>query len=280
MNANDYCFVSHNNNDYCAMQIKSKNNEIIVIFDAIFSKEIIQQKWHIASTYYAGGRRIMHSEIADLCQKYNRTIQRAHDNPTSIDHINRVPCDNRLSNLRFVDEPLQQANRKRSVLRNATNINEKLPRCVTYIKASHGHGDRYELKLKHCFLNDKYIYWKTTSSAGLSNRYKLEEMKKYIRWLMEKYSDVMKSYSPSEYHCNAIPSIKEYNEIIQQTPFNKNVIKKNIITIDETDLLAENLENLTEQEKEIYKCLEFTEKNLFSLNPGKKKGTLRTSLLN
>jgi hypothetical protein len=116
-------------------------------------------------------------------------------------------------------------------------------------------------------------------SVSLSRAYKLEEVKKYIRWLMTTYPTVMKSYSPDEYHHDAYPSIMEYNDIIQKTNFDKEIVDKNIVKISTVSLLQEDLSNLSEQEKQIYDRLFFTEQNLYSKNRGKKKGSLRRTLL-
>ncbi len=276
---NKIALVHHNGHDYCAMEIKHKGDSIITVFDAVFTNDLIKTNWRIFDGYAFSGKGMMYTVIEKHCIKYGMVIPREKETITSIDHINRVPRDNRVANLRYVDEPMQQSNRKRHACRSKHNIDMNLPRCVTYIHPGHGHGERFEVKLKNCFIDGKYIEWKTTSSVGLSRAYKLEEMKKYIRWLMVSYPDVMKSYSPDEYHHDAHQSITEYNEIIQKTNFDKDIIEKNTVKFATISLLQEDLTKLSDQEKEIYAKLTFTEANLYSKNPGKKRGTLRTTLV-
>jgi hypothetical protein len=272
--------VHYNGHNYCAMEIKHKNDVIITVFDAVFTNDIIQSNWRIYEGYAISGKGMMYTSIAKYCVKHNIDIPNDEDHVvTSIDHINRVPRDNRISNLRYVDEPTQQANRKRHACRGQYSIEMNLPRGVTYIHPSHGHGERFEAKLKNCFINNQYIRWKTTSSSVLSRAYKLEEIKKYIRWLMSTYPDAMKSYSPDEYHHDAHASIDEYNDIIRKTNFDREIIDKNIVHYAPISLLQEDLTSLTDNEREIYEKLSFTEDNIYTIHSGKSKGTLRTTLL-
>ncbi len=279
---NNYCNVSYNDEDFYALCIinTTTDESIIVIYDAIFHEDVSKKVWKIFEGYARESREMLYKLIAKNCSKYGMNIHITHAEYTSIDHINRVPRDNRITNLRYVDEPTQQANRLRSTCRKARNKELNLPRNVIYHKPNNTHGERLELEMKYCFIGDRHIEWKTTASTQLSIHYKIEEMKKYIRWLLETYPTETASYSPSAYHEKDYESINEYNAIIQSTCFDKKYIDANIVKVSQDNPLHEDLSKLTEQENIILHRLTFSQDNLYGINSGKKRGMNRLTLLN
>ena len=99
-----------------------------------------------------------------------------------IDHINRIPQDNRKDNLRLItqsDQNKNQSKKKRNVIlpENCGIDPENIPTFIWYLKAGSGHADRWAVDIK------KKHFWKTTSRKDLSTKCKFEWAKKYLREL-------------------------------------------------------------------------------------------------
>ena len=112
----------------------------------------------------------------------------------SIDHINRIPADNREANLRYATQEVQNKNQKKRK-RNVTfpedcNIkSESIPTFIWYVKGDKTHGDRFAVQIKN-----KYI-WKTTAIRTLSLKCKLEIAKKHLRHLLESKPELFEGHS-------------------------------------------------------------------------------------
>ena len=163
-------------------------------------------------------------------------------------HINKINIDNRISNLTFdttnKDHTKNLHKKERTINLSDDNINvQTLPSFVWYLKSDDSHGDRFIVEMGP-------LKWKTTSSTKLSLRYKLEEMKKFLRLNKEKYPSLFKEYSMNGDLNDIGENLKkEYYEIINLAGFNY----KYNLNYKTNDFLKEDLKDLSEIEKQLLK---------------------------
>jgi hypothetical protein len=163
-------------------------------------------------------------------------------------HINKINVDNRISNLIFdttnKDQTKNLHKKDRTIDLSDDNIDTNtLPSFVWYLKADDSHGDRFIVEMGP-------IKWKSTSSRKLSLRYKLEEMKKFLRLNKEKYPSLFKEYCMNGDLNDIGENLKkEYYAIINLAGLNY----KYNPTCKTNDFLKENLSDLSQIEKELLK---------------------------
>jgi hypothetical protein len=168
-------------------------------------------------------------------------------------HINKINVDNRVSNLVFdtIDKDytknLHKKDRTIDLSEDRIDCNS-LPSFVWYLKSDDSHGDRFIVEMGP-------LKWKTTSSRKLSLRYKLEEMKKYLRLNKDKSPSLFKEYSMNGDLNNIGDTLKkEYYTIINLAGFNYTYNTK----YKTNDFLKEDLKDLTEIEKLLLKQFNLT----------------------
>ena len=190
----------------------------------------------------------MHNYLTD---RLNST-----DNKT-VDHINRIGTDNRKENLRIISPSAQLVNqnkikRKAKLPENSGIKIDDLPRCVWYCKDNKKKkGDGFCVDIKG-ISKLKNITWYSSKDSTLSLRFKLEQTKKYIRYIINTYKKELEPYSiEKNYTIQGLELLKSYNEILKLS--NYDCVNKNIIKIDEKNYLIENLNGLTTQEKGLLK---------------------------
>lgn len=233
---NNFTIIQFNDRQYKVC--KDHNNNIFVVDNDL---QLPNKKFYTMQNSYIG-----YSDGKPLYLQ-NTVMNYTFNGNLYIDHINRIPADNRLTNLRLITQSEQnknQSKRKRNVILpdNCRVNKEEIPTFIWYIKENSGHGDRWavDIKNKH--------FWKSTSSKILSTKYKFELAKKYLRELNLQRPNLFIS------HCqNGKLSIegevlqKEYFEILKLAGYNYNII------IDNNEYLKEDLTGLTDKEKELLK---------------------------
>ena len=91
-----------------------------------------------------------------------------------------------------------------------------------YLKEDNTHGERFIVDIGD-------IQWKSTSSKKVSLKYKLEETKKYLRFLKEDRNDLFSDYSMNgDLNSDGLNLIKSFVKISQDAGF------KNINDISDT----------------------------------------------
>lgn len=161
----------------------------------------------------------------------------------SIDHINRIPSDNRKSNLRVANRHIQRKNqvRNRSSTTDCPLDLSSIPSYIWYVKANGNHGDRF------CVEIGDYV-WKTTSSKQFGVKYKLEEAKKHLRHLIQNNSEL---FCDTPFHGELSEQAKqlkeEYIEILSRAG-------EQYDDKDPIQYLEEDLTGLTEQEVRLLHC--------------------------
>lgn len=212
---NSYCLVKDSNditNEEYYLSIVNENDDktFIMLFNDIdkFRKiEIVcNPVWYKLSNGYIGTTirhnnkkvfRYFHQHILDYYSNDNKTH--------SIDHINRNPLDNRLTNLRIINQSHQNHNQSDRI--RGTNLNTEYEQLKQYIpkniyyrksltdKKNQTHGEHFEIEIKYTTLdNTKHrIRRKTTKSQETQLPYKL------IQALKIKYQIIYENKSLQNY---------------------------------------------------------------------------------
>jgi hypothetical protein len=183
----------------------------------------------------------------------------------SVDHINRLGFDNRKENLRFQTQAQQNFNQKREIRtailpENCNFTWENVPKNVWYCKPTKHMSDRFCVQIKNV-PDMGTIKWRSTGVKNVSLKFKLEHAKKYLRNLKEKNPDIFTNRNIScDYNEKAIDLIKDYNKIIKLSKFV--CVKDCLVEIPQLiDLLEENLDGLTDEEKQMLKNISVDKTN-------------------
>lgn len=236
---NSYCLVKDNKNNseyYISIVNENDNNYDIMLFDNIDKFRIIEginyPVWYKLSNGYIGTTtrinkkfRYFHQHIMDY---YNNN-----DKTKSIDHINRNPLDNRISNLRIINQSHQNKNQNDRIrgtnLDTSNNtIKQYIPKNIYYRKASTDkknqvHGEHFEIELKYTTPDDNKhrIRKKTTKSQNISLPIKLIQAIK-IKYniisentTLKNYLDMFSQDDMDKYEQEIINLIKEISNKYQ-----------------------------------------------------------------
>jgi hypothetical protein len=248
--------IIYNNKDYTICHITFKNKSKLFVIDTENKDKVIYYKWHWSINNY-----IAHSIIIDGDNKnlylhnviMNKLSFKGKGQQSTVDHINRVGCDNRKSNLRIVEtqtkQNMNQKKRDRTLeLPKDCDISiDNIPKNVYYGKPNGAHGDFFYIEVKGiknlCEDNKKYS-WKSTKSKNVSLKVKLQQVVDKLKELAQTYTELQTV--DSEF--NREKSIEDYNNILKQSGFDQKIIDENII--DFKNELFDNVEiNDDEQEK-------------------------------
>jgi len=211
--------------------------------------EKFNKSWHITDkgmvvtthkTINNGNEYIREVYMHDLVLKLNKMYTQF---PTL--HINRLGVDNRKTNLmedKIDKETTKNIKKKERIINLMCSGIESndLPSYVWYLKESDSHGERF-------MVNIGDIKWKSSSSKKLSLRYKLEETKKYLRYLKNTRPDLFTDYSMNgDLNEEGKLMLKTYIEISKMANFNNltmivnktdKYIKENHIGLSKDEIL-------------------------------------------
>lgn len=212
---NKFIDINHNGKGYCVGIIESINGPIKFVFDLEDKPKVIQYNWFIISKHYVGtqlgsidGKRqmlLLHNLVM------NRLIHPGKGATETVDHLNRIPLDNRKENLCVKTQTEQNLNQKKKP-RTTTELPEgcgiepnDLPRHIWYIKPNGGHGDRFGIDCKSIGLT-----WKTTSSKQVSLAEKLRQAKEKLEEIYAEHPEL----NPDLQDVSMQPLITSFQEII------------------------------------------------------------------
>jgi hypothetical protein len=174
---------------------------------------------------------------SDKTKKYDKNYP--------ITHINKINFDNRYVNLQYdsldKDYVKNVKKKKRTIdLKRYNIIVDDLPTYVWYLKPDKSHGGRF------CIEIPDEISWRSTSSKRLSLRYKLEEVKKYLRYLKKIRPDIFDYFSMNgDLNLKGKTLLKEYNKMIGRAGYTipvSNINNTNLfIKKDLSDLSPEEI---------------------------------------
>ncbi len=252
--------VIYKNKPYVVFTMK-KNIDIPIVLDKDIFDYIKKEERH----YYLNDSLMVYTKVKldennKMVDIYLHEIVMKLKNKacklTPILHINKMNFDNRLGNLMFdtIDKKCSKNLHKKERIIDLSHKNidvDNIPSFVWYLNEDDTHGERFIVELGP-------IKWKSTSSRKLSLRYKLEEIKKYLRLHKDTYPELFRDYSMNgDLNKQGEVLKKEYYDIIKLAGFNytyKDTQKTN-------NFLKENLSGLNSLEKILLKqfCLDTNE---------------------
>ena len=186
-NINPYVLVMNEDKEkYCILEL-SNTNYTIISYDTINAVKKYNTSWFLSNNGYVTGT-INGKNI--YLHQYLLNYHGNGKGQNSIDHINRNKLDNRLENLRIVDQSIQNINREKMTRKsNAQELphiisNVDLPKFVYYSKeilykgtTNETYRDFFRIE-KHPNLEKSCI--STTKSMKVSILEKLKEAKKIL----------------------------------------------------------------------------------------------------
>lgn len=243
--------IIYKNKGYAVInaEYKGKKVPIIVDFHILSNLQMLNKSWIInergaVMTQHRIGDREVDIYMHDLVMKL---VNRENHRPTPIIHINRLGIDNRVENLRYdtydkdVNKNLKKK-RRTIIFPKSEGIDvSKIPTYIWYLKSDASHGDRFVVDIGD-------VSWKTTGSNSVSLKYKLEEAKKYLRFLKRTRSDLFDEFSMNgDYNKEGISMLESFYDIAKKAGYTD---LKEIHKVKKTDIyLEEDTTKLTEFEK-------------------------------
>lgn len=266
--------LEYNRSKYSVIILYHLSNEIPILLDRTIYKLIkkygytwyINDKNHVYTIRrYKGKHSVVYEEyvyIHDMVMRLgragysqkevskNETIRamrmalEPEEREYPIVHINKVQFDNRYANLQY-DTPNKDYAKNTKKKRRTINLKrhgisvQELPTYVWYLKPDKTHGDRF------CVEIPEEISWRSTSSKRLSLRYKLEEVKKYLRYLKQDRPDIFDYFGMNgDMSLRGKNLLREYNKMIRHAGFMIPVSE-----ISNTDkFIAKDVADLTNEE--------------------------------
>lgn len=246
-----YFKLTHNGKEYVVSELKYGRHDVPIIIDKNVYEEIkdLNKNWHINEKGFVvtnhkisenGIDVVKEISLHDIVMKINGTCCLK-----PILHINKLGIDNRHCNLIYdtCDKGITKNLKKKSrtiTLPTSSGINpEEIPSYVWYIKEDDTHGDRF-------IVNVGDIQWKSTGSKKVSLKYKLEEAKKYLRYLKDVRNDLFDDYSMNgDLNKEGKKLLNDFFKIASIAGYNK--LNTNIISNTES-YLEENLNGLSPEE--------------------------------
>jgi hypothetical protein len=263
--------LEYHNNRYTISTIQHSGNTIPILLNRDVYKTIkrLDKKWYINDKNHV---YCFHDTDDDTYQVYlHEVVMRAakksnHNkyggNSSSIErpivHTNNIHFDNRIENLQYdtINKNHSKTKKKKcrtiNLSKYGINVNA-LPTYTWYCKPNTSHGHRFAVELP----NGKS--WRTTASKRVSLRYKLEEAKKYLRYMKETDKKIFETHSMNgDLTSLGLKLYDEYAMMIQKAGF---MIGEPVT--DRTDLyLEQDTSDLTNFE--IYLLENFNPRNGYS----------------
>lgn len=242
--------VEYHNHRYTVAVIQHAGNKIPILLDRDMYKVIkrLDKKWYINDKNHVyclhtqdGGETTYPVYLHEVVVRLSPGIDTNHLDKKPIIHINNIHFDNRIENLQFdvPDKDYSKNTRKKSRIINLKRHGidvKNLPTYMWYLKPDQSHGDRFAIE----FPNG--ISWRTTASKKVSLRYKLEEAKKYLRFMKTERPDMFEAYSMNgDLTGTGLRLYREYTMMIGKAGFaidNPNVDKTDLFLVKDTSDLT------------------------------------------
>lgn len=250
----DYKVVKYNNKKYLVCKTINRDDKYFIV-DFKLKEKIIYLGWkyfdegYIYLTYYAYPiKKNIHLYQHNYVK--NKLEFNGRGKFSTIDHINRVKTDNRLENLRLQSPSEQNNNQgrlKRTVeMPEGSGITvDDVPKYVHLKKTKEGNRF-FKVCIKNIPNHGKYES-DSTKDANSSLRFKLEQAKKILRNVKQKYPEHFDNLNIEYlYNKESLNLVKSHNDILEKSKYPN--IKENSIKIHAKNYLKENLNGLSEKE--------------------------------
>lgn len=250
-----YYKVNHKNGNYVVCELSYKSKKAPVILDSnVFEKiKKLDRNWTINEKGFVITIFKMTHEGKNISKEITmhdvvmKILDPDYDdrNVKTILHINKLGVDNRKENLMYdtndkdITKNIKKKERTINFPKETGIIPDEIPSYVWYLKEDSTHGDRFMLDVGD-------INWKSTASKKVSLRYKLEETKKYMRYLKDTRPDLFEDYSMNgDLNNDGKELIKSFIKISQKAGFKINSNNKD----NTEDYLREKIDELTKEER-------------------------------
>lgn len=220
--------LEYHKNRYTVAAIKHSDNKIPILLDRDMYKVIkrLDKNWYINDKNHVycfhsqdGGITQYPVYLHEVVVRLSPSIDQKHLNKKPIIHINNIHFDNRIENLQFdvPNKDYSKNTRKKSRIinlrRHGIDVDD-LPTYMWYLKPDQSHGDRFAVEFPN------KMSWRSTASKKVSLRYKLEEAKKYLRYMKIERPDLFDAYSMNgDLTGTGMRLYKEYNMMIGKAGF-------------------------------------------------------------
>ena len=225
--------VSYNGNEYAVCKIAYKDYTLPVTLDYNHYNTVskLGKRWRCNPNGFVSCSHTINGVSKEVY--LHELVMALHNKEEGVSlkqkpilHINRVGLDNRKENLLYdmADKEVNKNSKKKKrtiELPKESGVDvDDIPTYIWYMKPDATHGERFVVNIGD-------VSWKTTSSNGLSLKYKLEEVKLYVRTLLRERPDLVEEYSMNgDYTVQGKKLLKTYYSIAQEAGFDN--IKKYI----------------------------------------------------
>ncbi|VBB18233.1 hypothetical protein YASMINEVIRUS_696 [Yasminevirus sp. GU-2018] len=244
--------LEYHKNRYTVAYIERGEDKIPIVLDRDVYKTVkgLNKRWyindknHIYCLHSRDGSEHYPVYLHEIVVKLSKDTDFENMRGVPIIHINNIHFDNRLENLQF-DIPekdyAKSTKKKRRIInltRHGINV-DTLPTYLWYLKPDKSHGDRFAVEIPNV------LSWRSTASRKVSLRYKLEEAKKYLRYMKLVTPKIFEDYSMNgDLTGTGLRLYKEYRSLIAKAGF-----EMNEPNVNNTDLfLAPDTSDLTDFE--------------------------------
>jgi hypothetical protein len=236
--------VEYNDKQYVVACIPYKDKHILFVFDADDKEKVCYNSWFFQNQDNGGYIRKDYIDSEGIKRPLylhnivmNKLTFEGKGQQETVDHINRVGCDNRKENLRMATSQSAQnfntKKRERKVdLPEGCDITpDMIPRNVWYIHPNGKHGDGFCIEIKGVqTLNEGRFTWKSTRSTKVSLKVKLQETKLKLEEIVKNNPELEELFDLSnEDRRNEL--IQSFNAILEKSNYPEEVIKANLVEL-------------------------------------------------
>lgn len=188
--------LEYHNKRYTIASILKSGSIIPILLDRDMYKVIfsLDKRWYINEKNHIYCYHNSQEDVIFLHEIVMKFKKQKENKLRSIIHINNIHFDNRMENLQYDcrDKDVSKSTKKKrriiNLERHGVNV-DMLPTYLWYIKPDSSHGDRFAVEIPNL------LNWKSTSSKKVSLRYKMEEAKKYLRFMSQERPEIFEEYS-------------------------------------------------------------------------------------
>jgi len=228
-----YTIVECDEKEYAIVTVKHKTNDVKFVIDHCNLAEVLTKSWHLSSGKYIATHSMLPNGKSKEIYLHNFIKENCiNEDPDKIVvHINNNMLDNRVENLRIVDEstyvPLRNRKRRITLPANCGFVVDDIPKYLTFTKATGEHGDRFVIEIPQINMSIKLqsskkislkrklndaieklneIYKTHPSINPLADEALKHELNTSLRYILEYHNDLSMPLLNTIIHPDAIPS--------------------------------------------------------------------------